>query len=311
MSSWTRYIALAKQASIDTPATSSFKYVHADSCDLHLEKEIIYDEDNISYIEYSSALEGLRTVRGGIEMRLNPSMIGEILNSFFGGATTTQIDTSPAYLHSFMPSNSVVPYTVIVAADGVAERFIGCGVSRIEFSFEAGEAPAMRCEMLGRDMDITSPSSPSYPSVRDWLPTEVSLTLGGETAFIKKLELTMENGLSDDEFVLGSNVLQRLSPRKYSVDVKLSARFLTSSRLEEFLSGSETSMRIELTGPDIPGADGHRYQLIIEMPRTVYDSHTAEIDARELLVEEIEMKALRSTSAPSISMSLKNTDPGY
>ncbi|MEM3395335.1 MAG: phage tail tube protein [Nitrososphaerota archaeon] len=311
MSSWTRYVALARQASIDTPATSGFKYIHVDSCDLHLEKEIIYDEDNISYIEYSSALEGLRTVKGGIEQRLNPSMIGELLNSFFGGATTTQIESSTAYLHSFTPSNNVIPYTVIVAADGIAERFIGCGVGKIEFIFEAGEAPTMRSELLGRDMDITTPSIPSYPSVRNWLPTETSLTLGGEAVFIKKLELSLENGLSDDEFVVGSNVLQRLSPRKYSVDIKLSARFLTSSRLEEFLSGSETSMRINLTGPEIPGAEGHSYQLIIEMPRVVYDSHTAEIDARELLVEEIEMRALRSLSEPSISISLKNTDPGY
>lgn len=311
MSSWARYVALARQASIDTPATSGFKYIHADSCDLHLEKEIIYDEDSISYIEYSSALEGLRSVKGGIDQRLNPLMIGELLNSFFGGSTTTQINTSPAYLHSFTPSNNVIPYTVIVAADGVAERFIGCGVGRIEFSFEAGEAPTMRTELLGRDMDITTPASPSYPSARDWLPTEILLTLGGERALLKRLELTMDNGLSDDEFVVGSNVLQKLSPRKYSIDIKLSARLLTSSRLEEFLSGSETYMRIELTGSEIPGADGHRYQLIIDLPRVVYDSHSAEIDARELLIEEIEMKALRSPSTPSISISLKNSDPGY
>jgi len=311
MSSWARYVALAKQASIDTPATSGFKYIHVESCDIHLEKEYIYDEDNVSYIEYSSAMEGVRMVRGGIDLRLNPEMIGELLNSFFGGSTTTQIETTPVYRHVFTPSSAVVPYTVIVGAGDVAERFVGCGVSRLEISLEAGEAPKIRAELLGRDMDIVLPSTPSYPSVRDWMPAEASLTLGGEQALIKELELTLENGLSDDEFVIGSNVLQRLSPKKYSVDIKLSARFLSTSRLEEFLSGTETSMTIDLLGPKIPGSNNQNYQLTIELPRVVYDSHVAEIDARELLVEEIEMKALRGESTSSITVTLENTEPGY
>lgn len=167
MSSWARYIALARQSSIETPATSGFKYIHVDSCDVHLEKEYVYDDECISYIEYSSAFEGLRIVKGGIELRLNPSMIGEFLNSFFGGSTTRQIDQTPVYEHVYTPSSNVVPYTVIVAAGDVAERFIGCGVSRLEFTFEAGETPMMRAELLGRDMDLMAPSTPSYPSVRD------------------------------------------------------------------------------------------------------------------------------------------------
>lgn len=306
-----RYVALAKQSDITTPAVSGFKYIHALSSDLGLEKEQIYDEEAIGYIELSSVREAKRVVSGGLETNLNPMMMGEILNSFFGSATSTQQGNTTAYLHEFTPSSAATPYTIHVAKEDVVERFIGCAAKSLVFSFEAASSPTLKAEFIGRDLDTVAVQTPSYPDTRDWLPSEVSITIDGAPAHLKSLELTIENGMSEDEFVVGDTRLQRLTPGKYSVKGTLSARLLDSSRLSAFLSGSLTSLTIDLTGPEISGATGHSYQLRIELPRISYDSHSAEISARELLVEELEFTGMRSNTSPAVKISLKNTETGY
>ena len=205
--------------------------------------------------------------------------------------------------------NQPPTYTIELGADSVARRVVGAIGESLAMEVAPGEYASATLSVLGVKEETISPSTPSFPSSRDWTSHDISVTLGGVQAELQALSLEINNNPSDDHHIIGSRYLTRHELGELEITGSMDVRFLNDQHLTSFLNDQETSMTITFAGDEIEG--GYSYELKIQLPKIVYDAWSAEVSRSEMVVQSIDFVAVKPADGSVITLTLRNDEEGY
>ncbi len=308
-----RYVGLGKQSALDAPSTPT-RFLDAVRFDISLEKPVIRRR-TIAGRWVSDYAPGKAVARGEVEFYLNPKNVGDPLLMTLGNISTSQPDPSNApnvYEHTFTPLEiGVQPpsYTIELGAEGMARRVIGAIGESLTIEVAPGEYASATLTILGVREESATPSAPSFPQLRDWTSHDAEIQVGGQPAELQALSLEINNNPDAEHHVIGSKYLTRHELGELEVSGSMDIRFLDRTHLDRFLQDQETSLTISFTGSEIEA--GYRYQLVITLPRIIYDSWSAEVSSSEMVVQSIEFVAVRPQGDDVVKVILRNDEEGY
>ncbi len=308
-----RYVGFGKQSAIDTPSAPT-SFLDAVRFDVSLEKPVIRRR-TIAGRWVSDYAPGKAVARGEVEFYLNPKSLGAPLLMTLGNISTGQPDPTNApnvYEHTFTPlevGGQPPSYTVELGADGIARRIVGAIGESMAIEVAPGEYATATLTILGVKEEQAAPSTPSFPQLRDWTSHDAQVQVGGTPAELQALSLEINNNPSAEHHVIGSRYLTRHELGELEVSGSMDIRFLDRSHLDRFLQDQETSLTITFTGPEIEA--GYSYQLVISLPRIVYDSWSAEVSSSEMVVQSIEFVAVKPQGDDVVRILLRNDEEGY
>jgi hypothetical protein len=302
-----RYLGIGKQTAFGTGAAPT-KFIDASSLTLTPLFEKAY-KTTLSYRAPVTFFPGQKYSEAEFEAYLWPEGGWEsILHAFFQSVTTTTLSsTHGVYQHVFTPAalnTSLTYYTLEAGYDpGLqALRAKDCVVDSIEFTFSSEDPPMASVAAVGGEALVVSRATPSYPAVRPFQNPDISLLIGGSAAELQELTIELNNNLERQHDLAA--VLRAIELQNLEVSGSFSVRFRNAAHLNSFLNASETSLKVTLTGPVAAGS--HNYRLEVELPRIVYDAWEAEISEAELLVEDVDFRALKPSTGDVVKVTLVN-----
>jgi hypothetical protein len=303
----TRYLGIGKQTGFGT-GVSPTKFVAATSVSLtpNEEREFphtiadrapLFVQPSQKYSELEA--EMFLWPEGGLE---------NILHAFFQNVTTTTLDSpNGVYRHTFTPTDfnpAIIYYTFEAGYDPdlPSLRAPNCVVNSLEFSFASDSPPTLSVAAVGDFPSAVSRAAPSFPAVRPLTVPDTAIQIGDSAAELQELAIELKNNVERVHDLAGA--LRALEFRGLEVSGSLSVRFRNTTHLDNFLNREETSLKVTLTGPVAGGS--HNYSLEIEFPRIVYDTWSAEISEADLLVQDVDFRALKPASGDVAVVRLVN-----
>jgi hypothetical protein len=303
----TRYLGIGKQTGFGTAATPN-KFVAVNSISLAPNEErdypftiadraALFVQPAQKYSEIEA--EMMLWPEGGIE---------NILHAFFQNVTTTTLDaTNGVYRHTFTPAGfnpTITYYTFEAGYDpGLqALRAANCVVDSLEFSFASDSVPTLSFSAVGDYPTLVARSTPSFPAVRPFQVPDVSAQIGGSPAELQELSIELGNNVERIHDLAGS--LKAIELQALEVSGSFSVRFRNTAHLSNFLNRTETSLKVTLEGPVAGGS--YNYSLEIELPKIVYDAWGAEVSEADLLVQDVDFRALKPASGDVVIVRLVN-----
>jgi hypothetical protein len=302
-----RYFGIRRQSAFGSPSTPN-KFVAANSVSL-----TPVDEKDFPHTIADRAQLFVQPVRRYSEIEAEMMLWPEgglenILHAFFQNVTTTTLDsTNNVYQHTYTPAGfnpTITYYTFEVGYDpGLSVlRAPNCVVDSLEFSFTSDSPPVLSVTAVGGFPSATSRTTPSFPAVRPFTVPDVALQMGGSAAELQELSIELKNNVERVHDLAGA--LRAIELRGLEVSGSFSVRFRNTTHLNNFLNRTETSLRVTMTGPTAGGS--YNYLLEIELPRIVYDSWSAEISEADLLVQDVDFRALKPASGDVVVVRLVN-----
>jgi hypothetical protein len=292
-----RYLGIGKQTGFGSGVTPT-KFIAATSVSLTpnekrdyphtiADRAALFVQPSEKYSEIEA--EMMLWPEGGIE---------NILHAFFQNVNTTTLDaTNGVYQHTFTPAGynpTVTYYTLEAGYDpGLqALRAPNCVVDSLEFSFASDSPPTLSIAGMGDYPSVVPRAVPSFPAVRPFMVPDISVLIGGSPVELQELSIELNNNLERVHDLSGA--LRALELQGLEITGSFSVRFKNATHLNNFLTRTETSLRVTLTGP--PAGGTYNYSLEIELPRIVYDAWSAEISEADLLVQDIDFQALKPST---------------
>jgi len=301
-----RYFGLRKQTAFDAPAAPN-RFIDVLSANPNPSDERMFPP-SLASRETTLWLPGRKYSEPELECYLFPEGLEGLFHSFFQSVTTTTLDaTNNVYRHEFKPApygTELTYYTWEMGFDEVtALRIPNVVVNTLSISMSADEPPTLSVSAVG-GFPATAPlaTSITYPSVRQFINSDISVTVADVPAELIELEVEFNNNL--DPFHDLTATMRGIDLSALEVSGRFSARFRTAEHLNRFLSADETSLNITLTGPVAGGT--YNYQLEIDMPRIAYEAWAGEIRGGERLVQDINFRALKPATGNAVVLRLTN-----
>jgi len=301
-----RYFGLAKQTGFGSPAAPN-KFIDVMSASPGPTDELIFPQ-SLGAREPTSWLPGQKYSEPEIETYIWPEGGTEnVLHAFFQNVTSTTLDaTNNVYQHEFRPAafgTEPTYYTWEIGFDDVtALRIPNVVVNSLTFTFSSDEPPTLSVSGVGGFPLTASLATPSYPNIRPFINSDTEARIGGSVVELQELTIELNNNL--ERFHDLTAALKGIDLTNLEVSGSFSARFRAPEHLNRFLGESETSLQVTLTGPVKAGS--YNYKLVIELPRIIYDAWESEVSGGELLVENVDFRAVKPTTDDVVKVTLIN-----
>lgn len=264
--------------------------------------------------------EGRITVGGDIAVNLRPEGGAWLLMKHaFGTLVSSQPDSSGApsvYQHDFTLANELPINGLSVKVDRDIDIFsyIGMKIQSVAFSY-AMDAPALvtTFTLVGRNEELGgSVPSPVYTTQIFWKDYQGVLLIDGITQRISAFDLTIANGLREDDFRSGSQYrtqIERVGQR--DVTGTFSRRYIDNVLYNKFLNWERAVLKFTFTSGAIEG--GYSYQLVIDLPVVQFEGSTPGTGGMDMPLQDVPFSALRDTTTPAeeVKFTLTNTESSY
>ena len=245
--------------------------------------------------------------------------MGELLQAAFGTAMSTLVASdgqTAIYEHTFTRCDTTFLPSLTVEQNmgGLTSRqIVGVRVNQLTLSLAPGRVLVADVDCRGREENLVSPTSPSYPADEPLHYSGATAEIGGEPNLeVEEFLIRLSNGLVDDIWTAGGGEkLSKLPAGAFSVGGRFTMAFGSTAAHETFVSGEPTSLRLKLAGPALVGTWG--YGLEIELPHIRYFSADAPLVPGRLIYD-IAFEALLDTSqSPPLDARCRlwNSQPGY
>jgi hypothetical protein len=170
----------------------------------------------------SAAVSGGFHVSGTLEGMFRPKAFGYLLMAagFTPAAPVVEAGTG-AFTHTFTPGNTFTYLSMLVRLGSTAavRKFVDCLVDELSFSLDANGKVTWSATILGTSETYgaagVTPTFETNP-VATYDGSAVSFDGLGTYRF-ESVGLTIANGLSDDEYVIGSRLLDDMTPGQREV----------------------------------------------------------------------------------------------
>lgn len=212
----TGYVALATQTAFGTPATVDGSIaLKVTSNSLSGNADRLDDDSEIGGgrdADTSSAVLGGFTVGGDLEGMLRPRAIGLLLLAAgFTAAAPVQDATTGAFTHVFTPANTGTYLSILTrwGSTDAIRLFSDCLVDELTISLDAGGKATWKATIKGRtELFGATGVTPVFETSPVCNYDGSAVTLDGLGTYkFESTEWTLANNLSDDEWVIGSRLL--------------------------------------------------------------------------------------------------------
>lgn len=290
-----RGLGVGKETTFGT-AVAAQKWYNIIREDITARKTILFDDDTVVSRQILKGTRGAESVEGRIELYLNSQQIGHLLKSLLGGEN---VSGSGPYTHTFSVADTLPSLTIRSILDDIREKIAtGCVIDTLEIVSEIGR-PRVIATVLGRQLTLGTPSTPTFPTQDDFLHGEASITLAGTTKKPRRLTLRIANNL-DVVNVLGDFYPVKIQPRKLRVTGSFDLNFESDAEYQDFLSLNQRSLNIKF----IKGS----HSIEFDISTFAYTSANVEVRGRELLVGSFEFEAIKPTTQDAVKVVLVNDD---
>lgn len=162
---------------------------------------------------------------------------------FVMGGTTTHVETTGDWKHTFVAANTIPSMTVDMSLDATSDyvwRYAGVAVNTATVNFSTDKPVNVSLDMVGKTTDTsdTSATAAVIDDIAIFTPTMTTISVGGGTlTLVKDLTLTIENKIADAKY-LASPLRQHATPmhRRYSMTFTMD--FQNMTEYERFLGST-------------------------------------------------------------------------
>jgi len=256
---------------------------------------------------------GAVSVGGDIEAELPYSGLELLLLVTFGKVTTSNVDGN-VYQHIFEPVNNISDsLSIEVNRGGIPFRYAGCKVNEFSISSELDAIPIATFGILGQEEYIDTDISPAAASEPTYPDNELSVFVEGVfkidtvEAEVMSFEVTNANNLKDDKRRLGKASRIKI-PRNDLREVTgtMHVEFDDLTHYQKFVNGTEASLELKFTGSLIEAT--YNREILIELPRVIYNGETPQVGGREIIENDIPFTAIYDVenSKPELKITLQN-----
>lgn len=275
------------------------------------------------------ALMGGYVAKGELSGILRPRVFGLLLMAAgFTPAAPVQDATTGAYTHTLTPGATFTPLTIETRFGNTAavRRFADCLVDELTISLDAGGKPTFSASIVGRSEAWQgSPQVPTFESepVGSWDGSAITFDGLGTYRF-ESMEWKVANNLSDDEWVIGSRLLDDVTPASREVTfggtIKVGSNSPSVTDLyRAAVYGSKTATAPGGSDPYHTSATAtfgstrlintstlKRYAAIVTVPDLVLAGFPLEASGEDRLTVDVEGKAYKG-AGNVCSIDLQNT----
>lgn len=330
--SQTGYLALALQTAKGTPATVDGSLaLRLTSSSLSGNAELLDFEDEIGggrAAESGAAVLGGFSVAGDLEGLLRSNVIGYLLLAAgFSADAPVQDGTSGAWTHTFTPSDTGTYLTIVTrwGSTDAVRQFSDCLVGSLTFSLDANGKVTWSASIIGARETFAVPGvTPTFETgpVANYAGSAV--TLDTVAYRWESVELAIENNLSDDEFVIGSRMLDDVTFGAREVSISGTVKVgnntpkVTDLYRKAVLGGAaattpgssdpfHSAAAVTLGSTKLAGTSTTKfYGLTATMPDLVLAGFPLEASGSDRLTVDLEGRALKGAS-PEVTFALVNT----
>ena len=249
-----------------------------------------------------------KNVEGSFKMQV-PYVGMELLFKHALGSAGVVSGTNP-YTRTFsLASGLPTGLTVLVNRDaanvgtGSMFRYLGCQIDKLTLTQGTEDFLMAEVSILGRDWDLQNIATPTFATFTgvDWEQLTVA-EINGIQMNVEDVEITIENALASDRYILGSRVrkgLGRSGPRK--VSGKFTVEFESLDEYNNYLTLDDCDLSLVWTL-------GSSNQLTITLPKVNLTGEDPQIKDAGPIKLPVAFEAYQnSASDDEITIVLKNT----
>lgn len=301
------YVGLAKESTYGDGTAPSY-YVDATSDGFSGDNQPDFQNTTRGRATYKGEA-GPYSDEGSIDLPANPENgLGLLLLGVLGAEQFTSSDpdgdnTDEVGEHVFTPAETLPSLSAEIHRDTDTNRHVGAGVNTLELSHTAEDMLTASADLLAQEPDASvSSASPSYSDLRNFRWHDISLTVNGNTrdSDVQEATASFENNMGAQ--FRGSRSLSKISVGERVITWTLSLDFETTDLFEQFLGAAGASspqdqlanigVDATWTSPETIEDTSTSYSLQVNTPRCVVSTHEATINQNDLIVEDVELRAL-------------------
>lgn len=292
------YFGFGEESTYGTPVSMS-KYLEITEESLKGEQTWI-SVPTLRSPSQNQRVQSKKSVSGNIKASLGYEGFERLLKHAMGASATSG---SGPYQHDITLASSLpTGLTIHISRDaaavgtGSAFEYDGCQITKMTITQNVEELCMVDFEFLGQDfrnVNIDTPSFPTFHQV-DW--TNFSITWNASTISVKSFELTLDNALADDRYVLGSRTrvgLGRSGPRK--VTGKFEMEFDSLTLYAAFRDQSTTAALIASWNNGVIGAGTKAFG--ISVPKALLQSGEPSVSDAGVIHVTFEFEGFQASAA--------------
>lgn len=248
---------------------------------------------------------------GDVDFEVTPNAFGLIAKNMLGANATTQPNAGSnptVYLHTSkvgtIDAQSLTTQFGRTGTSGTTDPYTygGCKIDSWSLDMSAPDGLLM-CK-LGLDVTnettLTALATASYAASDVLLPfndANTSITIGGTSYNVGKVNISAANNLSKDRYRLGSSTkLEQVEAnfREFTGTIDLES-YQGTTPYNLFVNGTEAQIIATFSGANISGA--YNYMVKVTLPRCRFDGETVNVGGDGLIPQSIPFKALWTSAA--------------
>lgn len=294
-----RYLAIAEEEEFGVlPAEPSWIYYDIQSTDLGGPDEQAVTLQTAATRNPRFLAPDIYMIDGSIALPVDDKQFGHIFLGVLGEVATTAV--APQYQHEFTAAAALPTFTVGAGKDFFEHRFSGIVFNELTLEFQDNFLVAS-ISCLGQKDTQLALQTVEEGDLPDFVFTGLcTTTLKGAvdiTAKVEDFSMTINNNIEVEQ---GIPISQRFPARQFAQALEITAEasisFEDETELEEYWGQAggpaeknlgEVSLEFQFR----PEGPGDMPELTFELPRVVVQSHGADVNERDLIVQELSYEA--------------------
>lgn len=301
------YIGIAKESTFATGTAPAY-YIDATSDGYGLDNQVDFQNTTRSQGTHKGEA-GAFSDEGSIDLPANPENgLGLLLLAATGSESFQSLDpdtdnTDEVGEHVFTFSDTPPSLSVEVGRDTDTVRHIGNGLDTLELSHSAEEVLTASVDLIASepDTDVTA-ATPTYSDLRNFRFQDIDILVDGNQRDPDVSDLTFSIERNIEPVYRGSRTAGKMDVGERVITFSMTLDFETTNLLEKFLGAAgATSPQDQLanisvnptwTSPETIEDTSTAYSLEVNAPTCTINTHEAQINQNDAVMEDVEFRAL-------------------
>ena len=248
---------------------------------------------------------GQKAIEGSFSMDMTADNTAILFKHALGA-----VATAGSYVHTCTMSDPFgLGLTIEVGRpgnDGTVRAFTyaGCKINTLDLSVSVGELLSAEFGVIGTTAEtIGTVTAASYASSLELLHfAGAAITVAGTAYPCKDFSLSVNNGLTGDRFVLGSQVAQQpIASSLAEVTGSLTAEFVDATAYNRVLNATHAAVVATFT-------DSTGDSITVTVPVARFDGDTPSVGGPDILDQTLNFKGLFNGTDSPVTIAVKNGD---
>ena len=283
-----RYLKLGLESSFGA-GDAILQAVRATEFSISVDHNVIYLEDFETFNPYDAEY-GTISIGDSFTMYAIKGQINDVLEALFG---TETYDGEYSYSLSVPKSLQVEVGT----EDNVAYNLKGVLLTSVELSFDVKDVMKFTGNYIAKSIEEVTFSAATPSAGRPYIIWNTSISVGGTTLKAKEFSMTINRGIDEDNYVIGSRYLDGISVGSTEVSGSVTLEASQVAELKRALFGSTTATspqdtptmaNIQIVAKTSDGAD----TMTIDIPAAIYPKGTLGVTAKEPLSKSFDWRLI-------------------